>query len=37
VLQLGKVSRLLLADLAHRTPLLPGKDILGFIDIDSQQ
>jgi hypothetical protein len=37
VLQLGKVNRLLLAELARRTPLLPGKDVLAFIDIDSQQ
>jgi hypothetical protein len=37
VLQLGKVNRLLLAELARRAPLLPGKDILAFIDIDSQQ
>jgi Transposase DDE domain group 1 len=37
VLQLGKVSRLLLAGLARRTPLLPGKDVLAFIDIDSMQ
>jgi hypothetical protein len=37
VLQLEKVSRLLLADLARRTPLLPGKDVLAFIDIDSMQ
>ena len=37
VLQLGKVNRLLLAELAHRAPLLPGKDVLAFIDIDSQQ
>ncbi len=37
VLQLGKVSRLLLAELARRTPLLPGKDVLAFLDIDSQQ
>jgi|GEM_PF-696359 len=36
-LQLGKVSRLLLAELARRTPLLPGKDVLAFVDIDSQQ
>ena len=28
VLQLGKVSRLLLAELARRAPLLPGKDVL---------
>src|ERR1700733_14399484 len=37
VLQLEKVSRLLLADLARRAPLLPGKDTLAFIDIDSMQ
>ena len=37
VLQLEKVSRLLLADLAGRAPLLPGKDVLAFIDIDSTQ
>ncbi len=37
VLQAGKVSRLLLAELARRAPLLPGKDTLAFIDIDSQQ
>jgi hypothetical protein len=37
VLQLGKVNRLLLAELARRVPLLPGKDVLAFIDIDSQQ
>jgi hypothetical protein len=37
VLQLGKVNRLLLAELARRTPLLPGADVLAFIDIDSQQ
>jgi Transposase DDE domain group 1 len=37
VLQLEKVSRLLLADLARRAPLLPGKDVLAFIDIDSMQ
>ena len=36
-LQLGKVNRLLLAELAHRAPLLPGKDVLAFVDIDSQQ
>jgi hypothetical protein len=36
VLQLGKVNRLLLAELARRAPLLPGKDVLAFIDIDSQ-
>jgi hypothetical protein len=37
VLQLGKVNRLLLAELARRAPLLPGKDVLAFCDIDSQQ
>ncbi len=37
VLQLGKVNRVLLAELARRAPLLPGKDTLAFIDIDSMQ
>jgi hypothetical protein len=37
VLQLGKVTRLLLAELARRAPLLPGRDVLAFVDIDSQQ
>ena len=37
VLQLGKVNRELLAELGRRSPLLPGKDILAFIDIDSMQ
>jgi len=37
VLQLEQVSRLLLAGLARRTPLLPGKDTLAFIDVDSMQ
>jgi len=37
VLQLGKVSRVVLGELARRAPLLPGKDVLVFIDIDSQQ
>jgi hypothetical protein len=37
VLQLGKVHRALLAELARRAPLLPGKDVLAFIDVDSQQ
>jgi hypothetical protein len=37
VLQLDQVSRLLLADLARRAPLLPGSDVLAFIDIDSMQ
>jgi Transposase DDE domain group 1 len=35
--QVEKASRLLLAELARRAPLLPGKDILAFVDIDSQQ
>jgi hypothetical protein len=37
VLQVEQVSRLLLADLARRAPLLPGKDTVAFIDIDSMQ
>jgi hypothetical protein len=37
VLQLGKVNRELLAELARRAPLLPGKGTLAFIDIDSMQ
>ena len=37
VLQLGKVNRLLLAELARRAPLLPGRDVLAFVDIDSMQ
>ena len=37
VLQLQKVHRQLLAELAGRTPLLPGKDVLAFVDVDSQQ
>src|SRR5256714_8260644 len=37
VLQLEKVSRLLLAELARRAPLLPGKDVLAFVDIDAMQ
>ena len=37
VLQLEKVRRLVLAGLARRAPLLPGKDVLAFLDIDSQQ
>ena len=37
VLQLEKVSRLLLTDLARRAPLLPGKDTVAFLDIDSMQ
>jgi hypothetical protein len=37
VLQLGKVHRLVLAELARRAPLLPGRETLAFIDFDSQQ
>jgi DDE family transposase len=37
VLQLEKVSRLLLAELARRAPLLPGRDVLAFLDVDSMQ
>ena len=37
VLQLGKVSRLLLAELAGRADLLPGAGTLAFIDVDSTQ
>src|SRR5438067_3190058 len=37
VLQLGKVHRQVLAELARRGPLLPGADTLAFLDIDSQQ
>jgi hypothetical protein len=37
VLQLGKVHRALLAELARRTPLLPGAGVLAFLDIDSMQ
>jgi hypothetical protein len=37
VAQLEKVSRELLAELARRTPLLPGAQTLAFIDIDSTQ
>jgi hypothetical protein len=36
-LQLQKVHRLVLAELARRAPLLPGAGVLAFIDIDSQQ
>ena len=35
--QLERVHREFLAGLARRAPLLPGKDVLAFIDIDSQQ
>jgi Transposase DDE domain group 1 len=37
VLQLGKVHRLVLAELARRAPLLPGAGVLAFVDVDSQQ
>jgi Transposase DDE domain group 1 len=37
VRQLEKVSRLLLAELARRAPLLPGADQLAFVDADSMQ
>jgi hypothetical protein len=37
VLQLEKVSRLMLAELARRSPLLPGRDVVAFLDVDSQQ
>src|SRR5262245_35664121 len=32
VLQLGKVNRLLLGELARRAPLLPGKDAVALVD-----
>jgi hypothetical protein len=35
--QLEKVSRLLLAELARRAPLLPGAGQLAFVDMDSSQ
>jgi len=37
VLQLQKVHRQFLTELARRAPLLPGADVLAFVDIDSQQ
>ena len=37
VLQLQKVHREFLAELARRAPLLPGAGTLAFVDIDSQQ
>ena len=37
VLQLQKVHREVLAELARRSPLLPGAGTLAFLDIDSQQ
>src|SRR5215831_6354403 len=36
-LQLGKVGRELLAELARRADLLPGGGVLAFVDIDSTQ
>ena len=35
--QAEKVSRELLAVMARRTPLLPGRDVVAFVDIDSMQ
>ena len=37
VRQLGSVHRHVLAELAARTPLLPGAETLAFIDVDSTQ
>ena len=37
VRQLEAVNRQLLAELARRAPLLPGRDTLAFVDIDSMQ
>jgi hypothetical protein len=37
VLQIEKASRELLSRLARQVPLLPGADVLSFIDIDSTQ
>ena len=37
VRQLEKVNRQLLAELACRAPLLPGKDTVAFVDIDAMQ
>jgi len=37
VAQLEKVHRLLLAELARQAPLLPGAQVLAFVDIDSSQ
>jgi hypothetical protein len=37
VLQLQKVHRVFLGELARRAPLLPGADVFAFIDIDSTQ
>src|SRR6266851_813146 len=35
--QLERASRILLAELARRAPLLPGADQLAFVDVDSMQ
>jgi hypothetical protein len=35
--QLEMVNRLLLGELARRSPLLPGRDTLAFVDIDAMQ
>ena len=35
--QLEAVGRDFLVELAHRAPLLPGKGVLAFVDIDAQQ
>jgi hypothetical protein len=37
VRQLEAVSRQLLAELARRAPLLPGRDTLAFVDVDAMQ
>jgi DDE family transposase len=37
VLQLQKVHREFLAELSRRAPLLPGSDVLAFLDMDSAQ
>jgi hypothetical protein len=37
VRQLEKVGRIMLARLAAHTPLLPGADVLAFLDLDSMQ
>jgi hypothetical protein len=37
VRQIGKVGRKLLTRLAAHTPLLPGADVLAFLDLDSMQ
>jgi hypothetical protein len=37
VRQLEVVNRRMLGELARRTPLLPGRDMLAFIDIDAMQ